>query len=179
MQAIQISQAAGGKQQKPTCNVPHTVAMAWMEQEKSVGKARVKGEGRAATLTTTTTTRFATEIDPVAAVLQRLRMLRIARNVSSSCNTLRKQAQLPKGRREARQSWGGGHNSCAKKPSHWQKASCQRQSWTRSLASSKCDLTKWVNMPPKLVSNCATAEEQREEEEGGERATWRRASAWQ
>lgn len=75
-----------------------------MEQEKSVGKARVKGEGRAATLTTTTTTRFATEIDPVAAVLQRLRMLRIARNVSSSCNTLRKQAQLPKGRRGARQS---------------------------------------------------------------------------
>lgn len=58
--------------------------------------------GGAATLTTTT--RFATEIDPVAAVLQRLRMLRIARNVSSSCNTLRKQAQLPKGRRGARQS---------------------------------------------------------------------------
>lgn len=75
-----------------------------MEQEKSVGKAWGKGEGEAATLTTTTTTRFATEIDPVAAVLQRLRMLRIARNVSSSCNTLRKQAQLPKGRRGAWQS---------------------------------------------------------------------------
>lgn len=23
-----------------------------------------------------------------------------------------------------------------------------------AAASSKCDLTKWVNMPPKLVSNC-------------------------
>lgn len=65
------------------------------------GKRAGKGGVGAATLTRT---RFATEIDPVAAVLQRLRMLRIARNVSSSCNTLRKQAQLPRGRRGARQS---------------------------------------------------------------------------
>lgn len=44
---------------------------------------------------------FATEIDPVAAVLQRLRMPRIARNVSSL------------------KQWSGGgesHNSCDKKP---------------------------------------------------------------
>lgn len=63
---------------------------------KAGGGKAVEG---AATLTTTTTTttRFATEIDPVAAVLQRLRMLRIARNVSSSCNTVRKQAQLHSG----------------------------------------------------------------------------------
>lgn len=119
---------------------------------KAGGGKAVEG---AATLTTTTTTttRFATEIDPVAAVLQRLRMLRIARNVSSSCNTVRKQAQLHSGGGGVCRAEGEAIILVLKSQAIGKKLHVSDRAGL-AAASSKCDLTKWVNMPPKLDSNC-------------------------
>lgn len=139
MQAIQISQAEAeaGEQQKPMCN------NVWQDDRGGGGQKRTRRgwqEGNGGTLTTTT--RFATEIDPVAATANASHCSKgfiIMQHAALHGNTVKGE--------------GRGHNSCAKKPKPMAKKKKEKKMHLVSdrarLATSKCDLTKWVNMPPK------------------------------